>query len=117
MNNYNRKLIAESDTFENFIVYQKAHEISGLDWNYFIAQYLSKDLHVKFLPVDAYAVKDILPDLSHILTYISNGYFTLAAVMASSLPDTLPAEIIEIRDWLVTKLAEADDTEVEAWQK
>ena len=119
MKTYNKKSIADANEYENFIVYQKAHQISGLDWNYFIAPFISQELHEKFLHIDPASIASILPELSHIITFISNGYFTLARMMTANLraSGSLTMEVDSVGEWLIKTLEDADDTEIEEWQK
>lgn len=81
-----------------------ARRLSGVAWNRFIGQYIVDDLHEKLLGVPA----DALLPMLNILTLISCGWLFTAAQLAKAA--SVSGDVADTRDWLVTALAEADDT-------
>ncbi len=101
---YSRKDYLESDDcWHN----SEARARSGLDWNYYIAPKIDRDLHERLLPFSA---EQMLPFAS-ILPLIRSGYLCTAKslVEASEVPETLA----ETKRWLIDALSEADDTQGE----
>ena len=92
-------------------VFQKACILSGLDWNYYIAPYLDRDLHEKLLEVTQQDMLPIIETVPSILSLIRSGYFYTASLMVQQLDVTHSTKLKKIKTWLLTALAEADDTE------
>lgn len=111
---YNRIQIASGEhdiNITNYNVFNAAHNISGLDWNYFIAPYLDRDLHEKLLEVTQQEIAPIITQVTMILSLIRSGYFYTATVILSQLDVSSSAKLTEIKTWLLKSLLEADDTE------
>ena len=110
---YNKKQIQKTSTYysEYYNVYQAAFNLNGLDWNYFIAPYLDRDLHEKLLAVTQQEMAPIITQVTMILSLIRSGYFYTATVILAQLDVSSSAKLTEIKTWLLTSLHEADDTE------
>ena len=76
---------------------------SGLDWNYFIAGKLDRDLHERLL---AFPASEMLPFAS-ILPLIRSGYLATARSLVEAT--TVTEDLADTRQWLIDALAEADD--------
>jgi len=80
-----------------------AMSYSGLDWNYFIASRIDRDLHERLL---AFPASEMLPFAS-ILPLIRSGYLATARSLVEAT--TVTEGLAETRQWLIEALAEADD--------
>lgn len=110
---YNRIQIASGEhdiNITNYNVFNVAHNISGLDWNYFIAPYLDRDLHEKLLEVTQQEMAPIITTVTMILSLIRSGYFYTASVVLAQLDVSKSKKLTAIKTWLLQALAEADDT-------
>lgn len=76
----------------------------GLDWNYAIAPVIDRDLHEKLLDIDS---DEVLPFIQ-LLPLISSGYFSTAIEILDTI-DTTDAELIVIKNWLISSLTEAKE--------
>lgn len=107
LTNYSRSYFVSQRDFlpEEAALASVAASLSGLDWNYTIARHIDRDLHERLLPFDS----SMLIDFASVLPLISSGYFHTARtiVTAAAIDESLE----ETRTWLVSALAEADDTE------
>lgn len=105
--NYSRTYFVSNRDFlpEEAALASVAASLSGLDWNYTIARHIDRDLHERLLSFDA----SLLSGFVIVLPLISSGYFYTAKtiVAAAAIDESLE----ETRTWLVSALAEADDTE------
>lgn len=111
---YNRNDIksGKGNYFANhYDVYQQSFVLSGLDWNYYIAPYLDRDLHEKLLAVTQEEMQPIASVLTGILSLIRSGYFYTAKLQVAQLDVTYSAKLVAIKTWLLQALTEADDTE------
>ena len=111
---YNRnKIKADVDNYcvAHYEIFQTANVISGLDWNYYIAPYLDRDLHEKLLAVTQEEMQPIASVLTGILSLIRSGYFYTAKLQVAQLDVTYSAKLVAIKTWLLQALTEADDTE------
>ena len=97
---YSRKEYLESDDCWK---QSTALSYSGLDWNYFIASRIDRDLHERLL---SFTASEMLPFAS-ILPLIRSGYFDTAKSLVEA--STVPEVIEETRQWLVGALTEATD--------
>lgn len=79
-----------------------ARDNVGLDWNYVIAPTIDRDLHEKLLDIDS---EEVLPFIQ-LLPLISSGYFG-TAIEVLEQTDTTDAELINIKNWLISSLTEA----------
>ena len=104
--NYNNAFFAQY-----YDLYNTANHISGLDWNYYIAPYLDRDLHEKLLEVTQQEMAPIIETVTMILSLIRSGYFYTATVILNKLDVTYSSKLTEIKSWLLQSLLEADDTE------
>lgn len=112
-NSYNKNVIAAGKagfTFEHNDVFNAAHHLNALDWNYFIAQYLDRDLHEKLLEVSVQELEPIMSKIADILTLIRSGYFYTASLLVQRIDVSNSAKLTEIKTWLLASLDEADDT-------
>lgn len=111
---YNRKDIANGThdiNITHYTVFDAAHKFTGLDWNYYIAPYLDRDLHEKLLEVTQADMQPIASVLTSILSLIRSGYFYTAKLQVEQLDVTYSEKLVEIKTWLLQALTEADDTE------
>lgn len=112
---YNREKIAHNYNDFYFAkyneLYQYAQTKTGLDWNYYIAPYLDRDLHEKLLEVTQEEMQPIASVLTGILSLIRSGYFYTAKLQVAQLDVTYSAKLVAIKTWLLQALTEADDTE------
>jgi hypothetical protein len=111
---YNKQDICDGKagfTTENLELWNGAHHLSGLDWNYLIAPYLDRDLHEKLLEVTQTDVQPIAAVLTGILSLIRSGYFYTAKLQVAQLDVTYSEKLVAIKTWLLQALTEADDTE------
>lgn len=97
---YSRKEYLESDDCWK---QSTAMSYSGLDWNYFIASRIDRDLHERLL---AFPASEVLPFAS-ILPLIRSGYLATAKSLVES--STVSSDLEETKQWLVATLDEADD--------
>lgn len=81
-----------------------ARNNEGLDWNYAIAPVIDRDLHEKLLDIDS---DEVLPFIQ-LLPLISSGYFSTAIEILDTI-DTTDAELIVIKNWLISSLTEAKE--------
>lgn len=81
-----------------------ARNNEGLDWNYAIAPVIDRDLHEKLLDIDS---NEVLPFIQ-LLPLISSGYFSTAIEILDTI-DTTDAELIVIKNWLISALTEAKE--------
>lgn len=102
---YNRDYYLENRVFNNneCVIPQHAYTNIGLDWNYFIAKYIDRDLHEKLLPFDSSLLMDFVP----ILTLLQSGYFETCIKILEQI--NLSGELAEVKQWLINTLIEADD--------
>ena len=103
LSSYNRKQLKKEGDFSNITVWQACNELSGLDWNYFIAPYIDRDLHEKLLPFDSSLWNNFIP----ILTLIRSGYFDTARTLIENTE--FDSSLDEIKAWLTTTLRSAND--------
>lgn len=111
---YNRLDIANGThdvAMTNYKVFDTAHKLFGLDWNYFIAPYLDRDLHEKLLSVTQQEIAPIITQVTMILSLIRSGYFYTAKLILTQIDVSDGTQLAEIKTWLLKSLTEADDTE------
>lgn len=112
---YNKEKISQNYNNAFFGAYydlfNSASHISGLDWNYKIAPYLDRDLHEKLLEVTQSDMLPIINVVPSILSLIRSGYFYTASLMVQQLDVSHSKKLINIKNWLLKSLIEADDTE------
>lgn len=114
LDTYNRnEIINRCGDIEYSSILVKSNHAEGLDWNYFIAKYIDRDLHEKLLAVsetEVFDVKDYL-DIMTVLGLIHSGYFYTAKMLLLQSMDKLKEHntIYSIAQWLVGVLTEADD--------
>lgn len=83
----------------------------GLDWNYFIAPFIDRDLHEKLLCVTQEEMTPIASVITGILSLIRSGYFYTAKLQILQADVSYSNKLAEIKTWLVQVLTEADDTQ------
>lgn len=110
LKSYNRTCIKTLGTAIDYTVLNTADMTAGLDWNYFIAQYLDRDLHEKLLEVSVQELEPIMSKIADILTLIRSGYFYTASLLVQQIDVSNSAKLSEIKTWLLASLDEADDT-------
>lgn len=105
LGHYNREYFVEhiAESTPSKILYLSGGAV-GLDWNYYIARHLDRDLHEKLLSFDSALV---LP-LVNVLPLISSGYFYTAKQIVENAE--IDPALEDVRQWLVQALTEADDT-------
>jgi hypothetical protein len=112
---YNKEKISKNDNNAFFAEYYDlfidSSRISGLDWNYRIAPYLDRDLHEQLLNVTQADMLPIINVVPSILSLIRSGYFYTASLMVQQLDVSHSKKLINIKNWLLKSLIEADDTE------
>lgn len=111
---YNKTIISEGKagfTLGIPDLWNAAHTLSGLDWNYKVAPYIDRDLHERLLKVTQQEMLPIIDKVPSILSLIRSGYFYTASVALQSLDLTYSSRLSEIKTWLLNTLSEADDTQ------
>lgn len=79
-----------------------ARNNEGLDWNYAIAPVIDRDLHERLIAISS---EKVLPFIQ-LLPLISSGYFDTAIEILEQT-DTTDAELIILKNWLISVLTEA----------
>lgn len=99
-------MYSRNDYLNSDICWRQSVALSntGLDWNYYIAKQIDRDLHERLLD---FSSSDVIQFLN-ILPLISSGYFYTAKqlVMAADVDESLT----KLKQWLINSLTEADDT-------
>lgn len=98
-------------TFADDAVFQATFKKHNLDWNYFIAPYIDRDLHEKLLNVTQEEMTPIASAITGILSLIRSGYFYTAKLQILQADVSYSSKLTEIKAWLVQVLTEADDTQ------
>lgn len=107
---YDKDVIKTNSLYDNEF-WIPANKLSGLDWNYFIAKYIDRDLHEKLLNVSVTEMKSIMTTIVDILSLIRSGYFYTASLYVQQIDTTNSEKLTEIKEWLLKTLTEADDTQ------